>query len=74
MSKTPSPREAAGRREAPLPAERAFVVQLRVAAGAADPIVGRVEHVVSGAAAQFACAADLIAFISKVVAAPKRAP
>ncbi len=51
-----------------LPAERAFVLQLRpqVDAGA-DPFVGRIEHIVSGTAEQFTSAADLIQFVKRVL-------
>ena len=55
--------------EAPLPAERAFVVQLRAQA---DPrgnlFTGRVEHMASGTAVRFDSAEDLLAFITRVLA------
>lgn len=61
----PSP----GATEAPLPAERAFVVQFRAQPDpAGDLFVGRVEHIASGAVARFGSADDLIAFITKVLA------
>jgi hypothetical protein len=53
----------------PLPAKRAFVVQLRADA---DPgtgaISGRVEHVSSGSAALFDSVAELIAWMHAVIA------
>jgi hypothetical protein len=58
--------------EAPLPAERAFVVQLRAQPDpAGNLIAGRAEHIASGAAARFTSAADLIAFIAQVLAPPR---
>lgn len=55
--------------EAPLPPERAFVVQLRAQADPTGELfVGRAEHLASGAAERFASAEDLIAFIAKVLA------
>lgn len=66
--------EAPGRgqeTDAPLPPERAFVVQLRAQS---DPkgelFVGRAEHLASGAAEHFGCAAELLAFMAKVLAPP----
>ena len=57
--------------EAPLPAERAFVVQLRAPAGPdGEVFVGRAEHIASGTTARFGSAEDLIAFITKVLAPP----
>ena len=57
--------------EAPLRLERAFVVQLREQPDpAANLFVGRAEHLVSGASERFTCAADLLAFITKVLAPP----
>lgn len=57
--------------EAPLPADRAFVVQLRAQADAsADLFVGRVEHIASGAAVRFASTEALILFIKKALAPP----
>jgi hypothetical protein len=55
---------------APLPVERAFVVQLRAPPPAGEePFAGRAEHIASGAVARFASAESLIAFIKKVLAA-----
>jgi hypothetical protein len=55
-------------RHAGLPAERAFVVQLRADADLADGIVsGRVEHVVSGAAALFDSIEQLIACMHEAI-------
>ena len=53
--------------QAPLPAELAFVVQLRgKPAPGGEPLVGRVEHIASGETLRFDSAAELITFISKV--------
>jgi hypothetical protein len=55
---------------APLPVDRAFVVQLRAATLAGDePFAGRAEHIASGTAARFASAESLIEFIREVLAA-----
>jgi len=55
---------------APLPVERAFVVQLRASTPAGEePFAGRAEHIASGAVARFASAESLIAFIKGVLAA-----
>jgi hypothetical protein len=56
-----------------LPAERAFVVQLSTRAdlGQNRP-EGRVEHVVSGACAQFRTVEELLAFMARVLAHPRR--
>src|SRR5262245_18999026 len=55
--------------EAPLRLEHAFVVQLRDQPDpAANLFVGRAEHLVSGMSERFTCAADLLAFITKVLA------
>lgn len=55
--------------EAPLPPERAFVVQLRAKADPSENLfVGRVEHIASGATARFGSAEALIAFVTKVLA------
>jgi hypothetical protein len=52
-----------------LPAERAFVIQLRADADLARGIVrGRIEHVLSGAAAQFDSLEQLIGCMRDVVA------
>jgi len=64
-----------GATEAPLPAERAFVVQLRALPDpAGDLFVGRVEHIASGAAVRFGSVDDLIAFITKVLAPEPSSP
>jgi hypothetical protein len=53
---------------APLPADRAFVVQLRAPShSSGDLFTGRVEHIASGSAMRFDSAEDLIAFITKVL-------
>ena len=55
--------------DAPLPAERAFVVQLRAQGDSSGHLfVGRVEHIATGAEARFSSAEDLIAFITDVLA------
>ena len=57
------------------PAQRAFVVQVAVAApGEPDVPLGRAEHVVSGQATRFASWAELVAFIERVLAAGEAAP
>lgn len=54
---------------ATLPAERAFVVQLRADADPAGGVVrGRIEHVVSGAASLFDSVEQLVDWMSDVVA------
>jgi len=69
MDEQASRRRAREASTAPLPPERAFVVQLRAQSGpTGELLVGRVEHLASGAAAHFGCAAELIAFIAKVLA------
>jgi hypothetical protein len=59
----------------PLPAARAFVVQLHVEA---DPVqgrlTGRVEHVVSGQAAHFDTLEGLLAFIERVITGLRAEP
>lgn len=61
--------------EAPLPAGRAFVVQLR---SQSDPsaglFVGRVEHVASGDSARFSSAEGLLAFMTRVLAPGAQSP
>jgi hypothetical protein len=60
---------------APLPAGRAFVVQLRAQAEqAAGFFVGRVEHIASGEACRFASAEELLAFMAAVLASAPRSP
>jgi hypothetical protein len=68
------PRPALQATEAPLPVERAFVVQLRAQAAGRDLFVGRAEHIASGAAVRFGSADELIAFITKVLAPPSSSP
>jgi hypothetical protein len=52
----------------PLPAERAFVVQLHVEADLAQRhVVGRVVHVVSGQTAHFDTLDNLLTFIDQVL-------
>jgi len=57
---------------APLPPERAFVVQLRARTHPTGELfAGRAEHLASGAAEHFGCAAELLAFMAKVLAPPE---
>ena len=52
----------------PLPAQRAFVVQLHATAAVAQgQLAGRVEHVVSGQAAHFHTLDELLAFMARVL-------
>jgi hypothetical protein len=58
---------------APLPPERAFVIQLRApAAGGDDHFVGRAEHIASGAAAHFGSVGELMDFVRQVLSAGER--
>jgi hypothetical protein len=69
MEKKATPRPAPEATQAPLPAERAFVVQLRAqSVPGGDLFVGRVEHVASGESVRFGSAEGLLAFIVKVLA------
>jgi hypothetical protein len=68
MKKMAAPGQASEATEAPLPAERAFVVQLRAQHDLSGNLfIGRVEHIASGAAERFGSAEELIAFITKVL-------
>ena len=60
----------------PLPAQRAFLVQVHVAAVVAQGhLAGRVEHVVSGQATHFASLEALLAFMARVLTTlPPRPP
>ena len=61
--------------QTPLPAERAFVVQLRAQADPGEElVVGRAEHIASGAAVCFGSAEELIAFITNVLAPAGSSP
>jgi hypothetical protein len=61
--------------QARFPAYRAFVVHIAVAdVGGPDGLLGRVEHVRSGQAAQFASWAECVAFIERVLAAGEAEP
>lgn len=52
--------------------EHAFVVEFGNAADAApDRLTGRVEHVVSGRATQFASLEELLAFVTRVLRTPR---
>lgn len=69
MDDETSRRRARETTEAPLPPERAFVIQLRAQTdGNGELFVGRAEHLASGAAERFGSAAELLAFMSKVLA------
>jgi hypothetical protein len=68
---TSIPRPPASTSPPELPADRAFVVQFRVA----DPwprAAGRVEHVVSGETARFDSWQELRAFVEGVLASGRR--
>jgi hypothetical protein len=54
--------------QAPLPADRAFVIQLRAQPSGDDPFVGRAEHIASGATARFHSLDDLLAFLRSMLA------
>ena len=57
------------------PAQRAFVVQVAMAApGEPDVSLGRAEHVLSGTATHFTTWAELVAFIEQVLAKGAAAP
>lgn len=59
----------------PLPAERAFVVQLhREADVARGRVVGRVVHVVSGRTVHFDNLEDLLMFINRVLSSLRTEP
>ena len=52
----------------PLPAQRAFLVQVHAEADVAQGrLAGRVEHVVSGQATHFASPEELLAFMARVL-------
>jgi hypothetical protein len=52
----------------PLPAQRAFLVQVHAEAEVAQGrLEGRVEHVVSGQATHFASPEELLAFMARVL-------
>ena len=59
----------------PLPAQRAFLVQVHVEADVAQArLAGRVEHVVSGQATHFASPEELLAFMARVLTTLQRPP
>jgi hypothetical protein len=71
MDEEASQRRERERSTAPLPPERAFVVQLRTPTDPTGELfVGRAEHLASGAAERFSCAAELLAFMAKALAPP----
>lgn len=52
----------------PFPIQHAFVVQFAAAATLKDAaLAGRVEHIVSGQAIQFQSAAELLAFVTRIL-------
>jgi hypothetical protein len=60
---------------APLPPERAFVIQLRAQAdGDGELFVGRAEHIASGLAARFGSVTELIGFVQQVLATQAQSP
>ena len=55
-----------------LPADHAFVVQLRKGTGlTAETVAGEVEHIVSGQSGEFHSFAELAAFMEQILAAPQ---
>jgi hypothetical protein len=61
--------------ESPLSPYRAFVVQLRANADVErGKWAGRVEHVTSGQATRFQSLEQLLAFVTRVLAAPAKQP
>lgn len=68
---TPAPVKQHSVEAQPLPAQRAFVVQIHAAAPVADrSLAGRVEHVVSGRATHFGSVDELLAFMARVLDVP----
>jgi len=69
METKATPRPGPEASQAPLPAERAFVVQFRAQADPSRELfVGRAEHFASGAAVRFGSPEELIGFITDVLA------
>ena len=67
--------QGVGTDDRPLPATRAFVVQLRGDAEVGrGRWAGRIAHVVSGRAAHFETLAELVAFIERVLATREEEP
>jgi hypothetical protein len=65
----PTNRSPAVPRGAELPVKRAFVVQVQADADLARGVLrGRVEHMVSGEAARFDCAEELIGWMGRTLA------
>lgn len=50
-----------------LPADRAFVIHFRMAARRGRRFIGRVEHLASGAAADFRSLRGLLAFLTRLL-------
>ncbi len=58
-----------------LPADHAFVVQLRRGTAlTAERVAGEVEHIVSGQHCEFCSFAELAAFIERILTPKKRGP
>ena len=56
-----------------LPPSRAFVVQIHASVDPTrETLVGRVEHLASGAAAHFADPAELVAFMRNTITDPRK--
>ena len=63
------------KRKSPLSVHRAFVVQFRAETDVEQGrFVGRVEHVVSGQAAQFQSLEELLAFMGRVLSQMRSEP
>ena len=72
MTSNTGPRADFDPNAAPLPAERAFVIQLRAPTDGGDVVfAGRAEHIASGVAARFASVAELIGFVQQALATQK---
>lgn len=61
---------------APLPPDRAFVVEFNTARPTTqdDDLTGRVEHVISGRAMRFESAGELLDFVRDVLRSERREP
>ena len=53
-----------------LPVNRAFVIHFRMTARRGPRFIGRVEHLTSGAAAEFRSLRALLAFVTRLLEAP----
>jgi len=54
-----------------LPANRAFVIHFRMSARRGRRFIGRVEHLASGAAAEFGSLRALMTFLTRLLEAPR---